>query len=148
MAGMGPAPKPASQRRRRNKSSTAVVLTTPSQPVVLPINLADYLPPVREWLLDIAKSPMAEEWDRSDLGGILLIADLMQAYWLLPPEKAVAKATLAAEIRLQRVEFGLTPLARRRLQWEIDRAEEAVAKTTARRSAAPKKRADPRLRAV
>jgi hypothetical protein len=35
------------------------------------------------------------------------------------------EVNLAAEIRLQRQCFGLTPLDRRRLQWEIERAEAA-----------------------
>lgn len=93
---------------------------------------------------------MSSEWDRSDLAGLLLYVDLLQTYWTLPPKNAVSKATMAAEIRLQRAEFGLTPLARRRLQWEVERGEEAAAKTEARRTGSlPRKSGpDPRLKAV
>lgn len=111
------------------------------------MNLEDYCPQVQAWLRDIACSPMSGEWDASDVHGLVLIADLREAYWSVPAEKAMTKAALAAEIRLQMVEFGLSPLSRRRLQWEIERAEDAVAKTTARRST-PARRDDPRLKVV
>jgi hypothetical protein len=88
---------------------------------------------------------MAGEYDPSDIHGLALLDDLYDAYWTLPPEKAMTKLTLAGEIRLQRQCFGLSPIDRRRLQWEIDRGDESVAKTVARKRATPKR--DPRLKA-
>jgi hypothetical protein len=106
------------------------------------------LPQVQAAWQELWSSAMSVEWDRSDVSGLLLYADLLQTYWSLAPEKAMSKSALAAEIRLQRAEFGLTPLARRRLQWEVERGEEAVAKTEARRQTPKKRPGDPRLRAV
>ena len=89
---------------------------------------------------------MAGEYDPSDIHGLAMLADLYDVYWSLPPEKAITKKELAGEIRLQRQCFGLSPIDRRRLQWEIDRGDEAAAKTLARKRATPKK--DPRLKAL
>ena len=45
-----------------------------------------------------------------------MLADLMDLYWY-------GKRDLAGEIRLQGQCFGLTPIDRRRLQWEVQRVE-------------------------
>jgi hypothetical protein len=127
-------PKPAGTRARRNKASTARTLST-----VHDVK-APALPSTREWHVqtlewwrDVWASPMAPEYDDSDLHGLYLLAVLVDQFWENP------SATLAAEIRLQRQCFGLTPIDRRRLQWEIDRGEEAAGKTRKRREAvAPK----------
>ena len=91
---------------------------------------------------------MANEWDPADLHGLLILADLVNTYWNLPPEKANQKALLAAEIRLQRQLYGLSPLDRRRLAWEIERAEQAQDEGARRRAGRPavaEGRPDPRL---
>jgi hypothetical protein len=72
----------------------------------------------------------------------------MDAFRLCPPEKAIIKKELAGEIRLQRLCFGLSPIDRRRLQWDIDRGDEAEAKTAARKVTRAKPKRDPRLKAV
>lgn len=142
----GPPPKPAAARRRRNKTSTAAVIVAPDSPVVppLPPGFSDQ---AQAWWVDLWATPMAPEFDRSDVHGLVMLAELVDLFWTLPPEKVMSKVEVAKEIRLQRAEYGLTPLGRRRLQWEIGRAEEATAKTAAARKAAPvSKRADPRLK--
>lgn len=83
---------------------------------------------------------MAAEFEPSDVHGLLMLAVLVDQFWTDPSKD------LAAEIRLQRAAFGLTPLDRRRLQWEIDRGEEASAKTAERRRPASRQRKDPRLK--
>jgi hypothetical protein len=90
---------------------------------------------------------MAPEYDQSDLAGLFLIADLWHTYWTLPPEAAIKKKEIASEIRLQRAEYGLTPIARRRLQWTIEKADEATDAGARRRgqSARSGGRDDPRL---
>ncbi len=50
-------------------------------------------------------------------------ADLIDDYW---GAEGTKKTQLAAEIRLQCQRFGLSPIDRRRLQWEVARGEEAV----------------------
>ena len=52
----------------------------------------------------------------------------------------------AAEIRMQSAQYGLTPMARRSLQWEVKRVERASAKPS--ETVAPTRRRDPRLRAL
>ena len=146
---MGPTPKAPGQRRRRNATPGARVLSTEvvPAPISLPVELVDLHPLVLEFWRDITQSPMANEWDRSDLHGLIMLADLYNAYWNCPPEKLTTKAMLAAEIRLQRQAYGLSPIDRRRLAWEIERAEQAQ-DARARRKAgttAPSERPDPRL---
>lgn len=96
------------------------------------------------WWADLAVSAMAGEYDATDMHGLVMLALLVQEFWTT--ESSSARLEAAKEIRLQRAEFGLSPLSRRRLQWEIERGESAAAKTAARKAPA-KKRADPRLKA-
>lgn len=125
-----PIPKPASTRARRNKASThrqlEVVHDTPV-PKLPPGRR--WLKPTRDWWRDVWASPMAPEYDSSDIHGLFMLAVLVDQFWSDPSEKA------AAEIRLQRQCFGLTPIDRRRLQWEIDRGDSAAQKTRKRRAA-------------
>lgn len=88
----------------------------------------EWHPMTVSWWEDIWASPMAPEFDESDIHGLYLLASLVDAFWCEPSQ------ALAAEIRLQRQCFGLTPIDRRRLQWEIDRGEEAQQSTVQRRS--------------
>lgn len=140
---MPPMPKPASTRARRNKTSTHRQLEAVHdvQAPKLPAG-RKWQKATRNWWRDVWASPMAPEFDESDVHGLFLLAVLVDAFWSEPSQ------ALAAEIRLQRQCFGLTPIDRRRLQWEIDRGDSAAAKTQKRRrDAAPKPEAveeDPR----
>jgi len=80
------------------------------------------------WWEDLWRSPMAPEFDPSDIHGLYLLATLVNGFWEHPSKE------LAAEIRLQRQCFGLTPMDRRRLQWEIERASDAQERGTRRRA--------------
>jgi hypothetical protein len=71
----------------------------------------------RVWWRDVWRSPMAVEFVQADLHGLYRLAVLVDRFWRNPTRE------LAAEIRLQQAAYGLTPLDRRRLQWEIKRAE-------------------------
>lgn len=147
------APKHPSTRARRNKVSTSATLTAPEN-----IDIPD-LPDDRTWhpqtlafWADVWRSPMAREFDQSDVHGLFLLAVLVDGFWVKP------HWTAAAEIRLQGQRFGLSPLDRRRLQWEIEKVDEAQARGEQRRGrpqpavSASKRKApgDPRdfLRAV
>lgn len=131
---MPPTPKPAATRARRNKASTNTTLTSVhdvAEPK-LPAG-RKWHRQTRSWWKDVWASPMAPEYDESDLHGLYLLAVLVDDFWVHPSQG------LAAEIRLQRQCFGLSPIDRRRLQWEIDRGESAAGKTRKRREAvAPK----------
>jgi hypothetical protein len=113
----------------------------------LPERESDWHVMTVSWWADIWASPMATEFDHSDVHGLYLLAALVDEFWVKPNQ------ALAAEIRLQRQCFGLSPIDRRRLQWEIERADDAQDRGRKRRAAVPKPPAagaDPRqvLRAV
>jgi hypothetical protein len=141
-------PTPKRNPARRNRSSTAATLRAADKVKVppLPDRAMPWHSHTEQWWADVWSSPMAPEYDSSDIHGLYLLAVLVDAFWAEPSKE------LAGEIRLQRQCFGLTPLDRRRLQWEIERTDAAQARGSQRRAGAkaPAKRADPRgiLRAV
>lgn len=129
-------PKPAGTRQRRNKSSTHRRLNVVHdvQAPKLPTG-TKWHRQTRAWWRDVWASPMAPEYDESDIHGLYLLAVLVDAFWQAPTQ------VLAAEIRLQRQCYGLTPIDRRRLQWEIDRGDSAAENTQRRRAAVASSRA-------
>lgn len=138
---------PKHQPARRNKSVTRSTLSRDHSVACpdLPDREGGWHKLTESWWTDIWASPMAPEFDASDLHGLFVLADLVNAFW--SEESARARSGLAAEIRLQRQCFGLTPIDRRRLQWEIERGDDAAERTQARRAAKPKAgkpAADPR----
>lgn len=93
---------------------------------------------VVEWWVAVWQSPMAAEYLEADKPGLEMLAVLHQAFWTTRAAKDRFK--FASEIRLQEIRFGLSPLGRRRLQWEVERGEDATMRTKARRK---RKRPDP-----
>ncbi len=91
----------------------------------------------RTWWGEVWSSPMASEYLEADTEALRHLAVLNDLFWTKP------SGALAAEIRMQRVAFGLTPLDRRRLQWEVVRTEEAEAKHQPQKPA-PEPTGDPR----
>ena len=77
---------------------------------------------------------MVPEWTDSDVDTMYLAAKLMQEFWSAETSANVCRA-LAGEIRQLLAQCGLTPMSRRSLQWEIERAEVAQESTAARRRA-------------
>jgi len=86
---------------------------------------------------------MAPRFLEADVHQLYILAELVDRFWREPT------TALAAEIRQQRLAFGLTPIDRRRLEWTIRQPEEE--------SPAPQRRSGPvaatgdpraRLRAV
>lgn len=113
----GPPPKPKGQRQRRNTTSTAASFeASAAQRIELPEG-RDWHPLTLAWWNTIWDSPMVAEWVDADVPALVLLADLVNRYW------TEGDAKLAAEIRMQQREFGLSPLSRRTLQWEIKRAK-------------------------
>lgn len=137
MPGRGPAPKHPSLRQRRNKTSTRATL--PSEAASQSADVPD-LPErdgdawhvrVTEWWADVWTSPMASEYLTADRHRLRAIAELWQIFWKKIDSGENPKE-IATEIRLQEVSFGLTPMDRRRLQWEVERGESAATKTRSR----------------
>jgi hypothetical protein len=79
---------------------------------------APWHPDTLGFWLEVWTSPMAVEFIAVDVPGLVLLARLIDRF-------NYGDVSLAAEIRLQRQCFGLTPLDRRRLQWEAARGENA-----------------------
>lgn len=141
----GPAPKHPTARQRRNKASTARTLTVvhdvevpPLPPLVVSriegegedkhlVEVpAEWHEMTTAWWADVWASPMAPEYDPSDIHGLYLLARLVDAAWRSTSPTGLKD--VLGELRLQRQLYGLTPLDRRRLQWEIERGEEAADK--------------------
>jgi hypothetical protein len=137
-------------RQRRNRTSTAAQLSSPEAAAKNDVpNL-----PAREksserwhakvvaWWKSVWRSPMAAEFLDSDVkGGLYVLAELYQVLWD-GEQKDVAK--VAAEIRQQEIRFGLSPIDRRRLQWEVEKGDQAEERTTRRRRARETEGKDPR----
>jgi hypothetical protein len=129
------ASKPASARARRNKTSTRAVLSAVENPEIpdLPEH-TEWHEPVRQWWERAWSSPMAPEWTGADQDAMFLAARLMQQFWD-DETRAAARVQTATEIRHVLMQCGLTPMSRRSLQWEIEKAESAQERTAQRREA-------------
>jgi hypothetical protein len=128
----GPPPKPARLRQRRNRKAGAALLVA-VRPAKARTSTAG-APPIpnpdgREWhpltLVSWKRawcSEMASQWLPTDGDGLGRLALLWDAFYKQPAPQ------IMAEIRLQEQRFGLSPLDRSRLQWEVSRAEWAEQK--------------------
>lgn len=89
----------------------------------------EWHPLTLEWWSHIWRSPMATEYLETDADGLHRLAILIDHFYRKP------SATSASEIRLQEARFGLSPVDRARLQWEVDKGEEAGDRRRKRRPA-------------
>lgn len=128
----GPSPKHPSTRARRNRSATAALLVADPQVEAPELPERPWHPMTRSWWADIWASPMAPEFDDSDQHGLFALAVLVDDFW--SAETPRERRELAAEIRQQGQRFGLSPIDRRRLQWEIERADGAQDRGNRRRA--------------
>ena len=76
---------------------------------------------------------MAVEFMDADRRRLVVIAELHQQFWTAV-EAGRSVVGIAAEIRQQEISFGLTPMDRRRLQWEVEKGETAAERTKTRRT--------------
>jgi hypothetical protein len=153
---MPAAKKDPSTRRRVNKTSTRATLTADHQVQAPPMPLrVEWHPMAIQWWAAIWSSPMATEYVEADHQALYRLLVMVQDFWMASSPSDRQK--LSAEIRLQQVNFGLTPYDRRRLEWTIEQTDEAQARGRQRReTAAPPQptagpaKSDPRnvLRAV
>lgn len=122
---MPPLPKNPALLQRRNRdvrgASLAAEGTTTRRAPPLPKLGKDqeWHKEIRRYWRDIWHSPMASEYLRTDVRGLVDLMRLEDQYTTQPTKD------LAAEIRQQRQAFGLTPLDRRRLSWVIAKDEDA-----------------------
>jgi hypothetical protein len=153
MGGHGPPPKHPSQRRRRNAQPKVTQLPAdgrqePAPPLprwLVPDGEGGelevtYLASTRDWWETVWASPMAAVYEDADVPALVRCARLIDTDTRKPDPK------LGAEIRQLEDRYGLSPKARRHLQWEIVTAEQAAA--DAKDDEPPAPRGDPRLRAL
>jgi hypothetical protein len=141
MAGRGPAPKPAHLRQRTNKKASNAVLIAPDDPTIQPIPNPDnrvWHPLTLQAWHHAWSSPMASQWIETDADALGRLALLWDEFYQRPSADALK------EIRLQSALFGLSPLDRSRLQWEVSRGEEAERRSQKPASARRTSIADPR----
>lgn len=131
-------------RQRRNKVSTRATLPAMADPGLVAGRLSPALPErgkaekpwhleTRDYWKEVWASPQAAEYLPVHVPGLVGLFKLIDEF-------NYGDLSLAAEIRLQRQCFGLTPLDQRRLQWEIERGESAEK----RRSRAPQSMQTPK----
>ena len=122
MAGRGPAPKPAEQRRRRHKSAAEHELPADGYAGDFPRLSRSYrdgdgsvvfLAETRHWYETWARSPMACAFAATDWTRLAMVARLVDAFF------RTAKPTLLAEVRLHEALWGGSPLDRRRVGLKI-----------------------------
>jgi len=65
---------------------------------------------------------MAAKYDDSDQHGLLMLAALIDGLWRA--KTAQDRLAAAAEVRLQGARYGLSPIDRRRLQWQMAETED------------------------
>jgi hypothetical protein len=92
----------------------------------------------RQWWADVWSSPQCREYLRADLPALYRLVKLVDVFW------KKGDLSVATEIRLLEREFGLTPLARRRLEWQVIQTEEALDKREIKRRNRAKVVGDPR----
>jgi hypothetical protein len=146
----GPSPKPANLRQRRNKKAGAATLPPPENtsgekkktPALQNPDKRKFHKLTRDWWKRVWESPMAGEYLPTDIDGLARLAILIDNYYKCPISTG-AKETLA-EIRLQEARFGLSPVDRSRLQWEVQRGEEAEQKRKPKQRSTPPHKSDPR----
>ena len=115
-------PKPAHMRQNKTKKSSHTELAAPDRPKVPKLPNPDgreWHKLTRDWWRDVWRSPMASEYLDADIPGLARLALMIDEFNNNPDSK------ILAEIRLQETRFGLSPLDRSRLQWQVAKGEEA-----------------------
>jgi hypothetical protein len=116
----GPAPKRNARRRNirpdwRTLPADGFDGTTPDWPLPERDDISDAL-----WL-ELWRTPQADAWN--DLGWTRVVA--RYAVLVLASERGEANAALLAEIRQLEDRLGLSPMAMKRLQWDVGPRTEA-----------------------
>ena len=167
MAGHGPPPSAPGTAARRHKTSTKASLKLavnhdvpalpPAQdwfqidpnanvdtafpPIDPDTRKPSWPTPVQRWWNDIWSSPMSNEFVHSDIQGLYMaafyLAQALNPYAKLSDRLASGKAHEAC-IR----NYGLNPMARRTLQWEIERTKEAQERGAKRRASSGSRASD------
>ncbi|GAA4845556.1 hypothetical protein GCM10023201_41060 [Actinomycetospora corticicola] len=145
--------KDETTRRRANVAATRTQLGhaeaagRPRLPQFAP-GKTRWHPQALRWWAELWDSPMASQYLRMDVRGLLRLAVLEHDYW----SAVDSRTRLAVEAQIERAQrdYGLTPYDRRRLEWSVTTASPVRPISTAPSRAAaeaapePPPRADPR----
>lgn len=120
----GRLPRPVDQLQRPSRAATRAQLAAIGAAVPRPLPEREdgrpWHPHVIELWRSVWESPIAAELLEADVPGLLVLAELSEAFWRRPSAKA------ATELRHLASEYGLSPVARRRLQWSTARVLRAA----------------------
>jgi len=115
MGSRGPAPKPPAQRRRRNKPPETLKITAPEAPEIPELPFVGTPQPFTlRWWETVWRSPMASRYVDGDVPALIRLAQLVDSV-----ARGQSNAQEMAEIRQLEDRFGLNPMARKRLGWEV-----------------------------
>jgi hypothetical protein len=129
----GPIPKHPDIRQHRIKRTTRATLVDDGMPLAKPVRLpacpndGKWHPMAKRFWDDVWESPMISEYLLADVHGLLRLTALIDQFWKKPT------VSLSGEIRLMGQLFGLSPIDRRRLEWQIVSTEEAKDKRNSNR---------------
>ena len=140
---MAPPLKHPATRQRRNKVATAATLTAP-EPSEHPIPEGSWPRGAVAFWDDLWSSPMVPEYVDLDARRFRMLLKLVDDFWTA--ETLTQRVAAATEIRMQGQLFGLSPLDRRRLQWEVKRVQ--APDISPKVAPLPQRARDPRLRSV
>jgi hypothetical protein len=121
---MAPLPKPPGHRRRERPTQGRWRTLPPDRPFKrpppLPTRKPAWLKATRSWWQTIWSSPMASVWIEADVPALIRLAEMVEA-------RARGKLGATETVAMTALEdrFGLSPKARRALQWEVSQAEQA-----------------------
>lgn len=142
MAGRGPAPKPAEERRRRNKPDVPTVVVAADGQAHGPElpEAVDWPDATRDWWDTWRLSAQASTFTDTDWSFLLDTAMLHMAFW-------DGDTSVASELRLRAAKFGATPEDRARLKMAIGKPEKPTP-TPKKRTPAARTRRQRVLKAV
>ena len=122
---MAPTPKPPGQRVRRNAAQPQwrTLPREGRQGDAPDLPDREWLPSTLEWWRQVWASPMAVAYEEADVESLVRLARLKDDF----DKGDIGTSALPAMQQLED-RFGLSPKARRALQWEVAQAEEAAPK--------------------
>lgn len=125
MAGRGPAPKPADQRRHRIKDPIPQQnLVDDGQKLGPELHVLtgrqDWIPAVKKWYETWRTSPQAKSFIDTDWQRLGLVAYLFEQYIVEP------KAGILAEIRLNEERLGATVVDRQRARMNVEKTDKSA----------------------
>jgi hypothetical protein len=116
---MGAVPKPPAQRVRRNAGHAGWRTLPAAEPFTPPAAGRGWLESTKAWWATLWASPMATTYQAADVPVLVRLGEMVDAR-----ARGTLGATETVAMTALEDRFGLSPKARRALQWEISQAEQ------------------------